>query len=80
MQELQAPKDLIQRQLENKKSRRVEMKDMSGSRIPGDIGIIPQTFVRPPNSEMPRLFGSTWKTRLKLEWLWIRTRVENFGS
>lgn len=80
MQELHASKDSIQRQLENKKSRRVEMKGMSGSRIPDDIGIIPQTFVRPPNSEMPRLFGGTWKTRLKLEWLWARSRVENFGS
>ena len=80
MQELHTPKESIQRMLENRKSRRVEMKGVSGSRIPDDIGIIPQTFIRPSNSEMPRLFGSTWKTRLKLEWLWARTRAENFGT
>ncbi len=80
MQMMRTPKDLIERMLGDKKSRKVEMKGMSGSQIPDDLGIIRQTFIRPPNSEMPRLFGSTWKTRLKLELLWARTRVQNFAS
>ncbi len=80
LQLMRTPKDLMQRMTADKKSRKVKMKGVSGSQIPDDLGIISQTFIRPPNSEMPRLFGSTWKTRLKLEWLWAKTRVQNFSS
>jgi len=73
------PQDLVKR-MESRKSRKVQMKAMSGSKVPDDVGLIPQTFIRPPSREMPRLFGSKWKSRLKLEWLWVWTRVQNFGG
>ena len=66
--------------MEGKKSRRVEMKNVPQHRMPDDVGILPETFIRPPSREMPRLLGSEWKKRLKLEWLWVKTRVQNFGS
>lgn len=66
--------------MKSRKSRRVEMKNMSPSKIPDDVGIIQQTFIRPPNRDLPRLFSDKWKSRLKLELLWARTRAQNFGS
>jgi hypothetical protein len=72
-------KDALKR-VGSKRSRKVEMKRMSASKIPDDLGIIQQTFIRPPNRDMPRLFGKKWKSRLKVEWFWIKTRLMNFGS
>jgi hypothetical protein len=76
----QKPSDVANRMLEGRKSRKVEMKNLPQSRIPDDVGLLPETFIRPPSREMPRLLSSEWKRRLKLEWLWVRTRVQNFGS
>lgn len=66
--------------LENRRSRKVEMKRMPASKIPTDVGLLPQTFIRPANRHMPRLFSATWKQRLRLEILWVRTRFQNFAS
>lgn len=66
--------------MKKKKSRVVEMKQISGSKIPDDVGVLSHTLIRPPNRDMPRLFGKTWKLRLKVEWWWLKTRVLNFGS
>ena len=75
----QMSKEQLQ-QMASRKSKKVEMKNLPDSKIPNDVGLIPQTFIRPPNRDMPRLFSSKWKSRLKLELLWIKTRIQNFGS
>jgi hypothetical protein len=72
-------KELL-KQMGQRKSRKVEMQKISNNKLPEDVGIIEQTFIRPPNREMPRLFSSKWKTRLKVEWLWVKTRALNFAS
>jgi hypothetical protein len=73
------PKEAL-KPMGSRRSRKVEMKRMSASKIPDDLGIIQQTFIRPPNRDMPRLFSKKWKSRLKMEWFWIKTRLMNFGS
>lgn len=63
-----------------KKSRSVAIKEMPVDQISDDVGLLSQTFIRPPNREMPGLFSRKWKWRLKFEWLWIKTRALNFMS
>jgi hypothetical protein len=75
----QMPRDSMPR-MPPRKSRKVEMKKVSASQVSDDVGLLPQTFIRPPNRDMPKLFSSKWKFRLNLEWFWLRTRAQNFGS
>jgi hypothetical protein len=68
------------KQMETRRSKKMQMKKLTANKIPEDVGLLPQTFIRPPNREMPRLFGAAWTQRLKLELCWVRTRLQNFGS
>ena len=70
----------VANKLQNRKSRMVEMMNLPASKIPEDLGLLPQTFIRPPNRHMPKLFGSAWKARLRSELLWVRTRLQNFSG
>lgn len=63
-----------------RKSRKVEMMNLSASEIPEDLGLLPQTFIRPPNRDMPRLFGKSWKARLRTEMMWMKSRLQNFAG
>jgi hypothetical protein len=75
----QMPKDLASR-MPARKSKKTHMKEMTANQISDDVGLLPQSFIRPPNRDLPRLFSSKWKSRLKVEWLWVRTRLQNLGS
>jgi protein MBA1 len=45
--------------------------------IPDDLGLMPGTFIRPLWKNMPSIFRDP-KQRLQMEWLSLKTRVENF--
>ena len=57
---------------------RSRMKDLGRQEIPNDLGLMPMTLIRPPGKDLPSLFGADWKYRIKFEWLWVKTRFQNF--
>ena len=73
----QMPTDIIKR-MPAQQGLRSRMKNLSRQEIPDDLGLIPQTLIRPPRQALPRLFSADWKRRLKFEWAWTRTRFQNF--
>lgn len=75
--ETQMPKNIM-KQVTAQQGMRSRMKNMSRQEIPNDLGLLPRTLIRPPAQDLPKLFGADWKQRLKFEWLWIRTRFQNF--
>lgn len=70
----------FQGRMPHQRSKRVQMKEMPVSKISDDVGLLPETFIRPPNRDLPALFSDRWKSRLKLEWLWAKSRAQNLGS
>lgn len=73
----QMPKNII-RQMPPQQGLRSRMKNLSRHEIPNDLGLIPQTLIRPPRHALPKLFSANWRQRLKFEWSWTRTRFQNF--
>ncbi|KAL1959610.1 hypothetical protein VTO42DRAFT_1645 [Malbranchea cinnamomea] len=47
--------------------------------LPDDIGLLPGTFVRPLNKNMPSIFKEPRK-RLRMEWTWLKNRFQDFVS
>lgn len=47
--------------------------------MPQDLGLLPGTFIRPVWHEMPSIFKQP-RERLRMEWLWWKTRLQNFLS
>jgi hypothetical protein len=73
----QMPKNIM-KSLPPQQGMRSRMKNLSRQEIPNDLGILPQTLIRPPSQDLPKLLGADWKRRMKFEWLWTKTRFQNF--
>jgi hypothetical protein len=73
----QMPKNIM-KQIPPQQGMRSRMKNLSRQEIPNDLGLMPQTLIRPPRQNLPKLFSADWKQRIKFEWLWTRTRFQNF--
>jgi protein MBA1 len=71
------PKNIMKK-IPAQQGMRSRMKNLSRQEIPNDLGLMPQTFIRPPPQDLPKLFSADWKQRMKVEWLWTRTRFQNF--
>jgi hypothetical protein len=71
------PKNIM-KSLPPQQGMRSRMKNLSRQEIPNDVGILPQTLIRPPPQDLPKFLGADWKRRLKFEWLWTKTRFQNF--
>ena len=56
------------------------MKTVQMGQIPNDLGLMPQTLIRPSSKRLPKLFSSSWKEKLRFEWFWTRTRFQNIFS
>ncbi|KAL2831232.1 hypothetical protein BDW59DRAFT_158177 [Aspergillus cavernicola] len=54
-------------------------KALPRSELPQDIGVLPGTFIRPLWRDLPSIFQQP-KERLRFEWLWVKSGVQNFGS
>lgn len=75
----QMPKNIM-KSMQPQQSMRSRMKSAKPQELPNDLGLLPQTLILPPNKQLPKLFSGQWKKRLQVEWLWTRTRVQNFFS
>lgn len=73
----QMPKSIV-KQMPAQQGMRSRMKNLSRNEIPNDLGLMPQTLIRPPRQALPKLFSADWKQRLQFEWTWTRTRFQNF--
>lgn len=73
----QMPKNIM-KQMPPQQGMRSRMKNLSRQEIPNDLGLMPQTLIRPPRQDLPKFFSADWKQRIKFEWLWTRTRFQNF--
>jgi hypothetical protein len=73
----QMPKNIM-KSLPPQQGMRSRMKNLSRQEIPNDVGILPQTLIRPPPQDLPKLLSADWKRRMKFEWLWTKTRFQNF--
>jgi hypothetical protein len=73
----QMPKNIM-KSLPPQQGMRSRMKNLSRQEIPNDLGILPQTLIRPPPQDLPKLLSADWKRRIKFEWLWTKTRFQNF--
>jgi hypothetical protein len=73
----QMPKNIM-KSLPPQQGMRSRMKNLSRQEIPNDVGILPQTLIRPPSHDLPKLLSAGWKRRMKFEWLWTKTRFQNF--
>ncbi|KAL1995482.1 hypothetical protein VTN49DRAFT_1669 [Thermomyces lanuginosus] len=60
-------------------SMRTRFRDLRASTVPQDLGLLPGTFIRPVWHEMPSIFKQP-RERLRMEWLWWKTRLQNFLS
>ena len=73
----QMPRNIM-KQMPSQQSMRSRLKTVGRQDIPDDLGLMPQTFIRPSYGTLPALFGGDWKKRLQIEWLWTKTRFQNF--
>jgi hypothetical protein len=73
----QMPKNIM-KSLPPQQGMRSRMKNLSRQEIPNDLGVLPQTLIRPPPQDLPKLLSADWKRRMKFEWLWTKTRFQNF--
>ncbi|KAK7731316.1 hypothetical protein SLS57_001252 [Botryosphaeria dothidea] len=55
------------------------MTKQSIDEMPNDVGLMPDTFVRPTGAKMPSLFTEP-RLRLKVEKLWVKTRFYDIVS
>lgn len=62
-------------------ARKSGMSSMQTSKVEDDIGLIPHLYVRPPSHDLPPwLNRRTWWKRVRLEWVWVKTRCQNYAS
>ena len=45
-----------------------QMSKMKKSDLPTDLGLLPDTLIKPPSKDLPSIFSDQWKKRLRIEW------------
>ncbi|THC98030.1 hypothetical protein EYZ11_002456 [Aspergillus tanneri] len=58
-------------------SMRTRGRELARADLPQDIGLLPGTFIRPLWRDMPSIFQQP-SERLRMEWLWLKSGVQNF--
>ena len=58
---------------------RTQLKTKGSKDMPDDIGLMHLTYIRPSSDRLPSFFKEP-RRRLKLDYLWVRTKLRDFSS
>jgi len=56
------------KQMMKQRSMQSQMSKLRGSDIPSDMGVLPDTLLKPESKDLPSLFSSQYRKRLRIEW------------
>jgi protein MBA1 len=61
------------------KSLKTRAKELSLDTMPTDLGLLPGTFVKPEEKNLPSFFKEP-KDRLRMEWVWLKNWCQNVAG
>lgn len=70
----------IMRQMSQEKSMQSKMKNINRNQIPDDLGLFPDTLIKPEPKDLPSLFSTKIQRRLRIEWRAFFQKFRDFGT
>lgn len=55
-----------------------QLAKMKKSDMPTDLGLLPDTLIKPNSKHLPSLLSGQWKRRLRIEWMALTQKMKHF--